>query len=114
MIVFPPIKAKYRPAVGAGGYATFDLWLPEAQDCASFLVSDPKTMAWGEASDECVGMMCAAHVSGKHTLFCKLLFPVPHKSSGAISPTALHLSRLKMALFLKMARVRHPPKRYSG
>lgn len=94
--------------------STFDLWLPEAPDCASFLVSDPKTMAWGEGSDECVGMMCAAHVSGKYILFCKLISSVPCKSSGAISPTALHLSRLKMALFLKMARVHHPPQRYTG
>ena len=77
-------------------------------------VSDPKMMARGEGSYECVGMMCAAHVSGKYILFRKLLFPVPHKSSGAIGPTALHLSCLKMALFLKMARVCHPPKRYSG
>ena len=51
-------------------------------------------------------MMCAVHVSGKYLLFCKLLSPVLCNSSGAISPVALHPSRLKTVLFLKMARVR--------
>lgn len=51
-------------------------------------------------------MICAVHVSGKYLLFCNLLFPVLCNSSGAISPVALYPSRLKMVLFLKMARVR--------
>lgn len=114
MIVFPPIKANSTgQGWEQGVVSTFNLWLPEARTVPP-LVSDARMMACGEGSYECAGMMCAAHVSGKYIQFCKLLFPVPFKSSGPISPTALRLSRLKMALFLKMARERHPPKRYSG